>query len=184
MPHEIKCRMVGLHSLFLDDTIGTSQERHVIFCDLDRSEHRKDPLKDPKAFKEHLHKVMEKYGVGTAYVFQTLKGVHVVSPCLVSRQRAERFEEALEEWGSDGFHRFMGYKNGGTVIRVTEKPGEQGIKHIWTVNNDQGVLPNSGPHWRFLESLYALEPPVGFFLNGSGEVRLEAYDTVARFDDA
>ncbi len=183
MQLEQKCRMVGLHSLFIDGNEGTNQERHVVFCDLDRSPHRRDPLKEPKAFKDAVQHQMQRFGVSVAYLFKTLKGVHVVSPCLMARRDAERFEEALEEWGADGFHRFMGYKNGGTVIRVTPKPGEGRIQLLGTITCP-GHLPLSGPHLDFLSDLYPISKPPGVLMRGCGEVRLEAYDTVARPENA
>lgn len=181
---EVKCRVVGLHSLFLDGLEGTEAERHVVFCDLDRVPHHRDPAEEPTAFKEALRRVMHRHQVADAYLFRTLKGVHVIAPTLMSRREAERFEEALEDWGSDGFHRFMGYKNGGTVMRVTAKPGESGgpkfVGHVTAAVSDP--RPYSGAHFDFLNDLHNghLPVPRGERAASTEELRFEEYDTVAR----
>ena len=119
MKAKIEC--VGIHSLFFEaHRAGTDLERHVLLVDLDE----KTALTDPRAFRVELRRAMRAHGIPDVWILETRKGVHVFSPWLQSRRHTERFEEALEAFGSDGFHRWMGYKNGGTVLRITPKPGE------------------------------------------------------------
>lgn len=180
----IPCRVTGMHSLFLDDRQGTDEERHVILCDLDPSPQSRDPFTDSR-FRGDLRRAMRRFNVQDVYLFKTLKGMHVFSPCLVSRRQAERFEEDLEDYGSDGFHRFMCYKAGGSVLRVTAKPGEgKGQRYVGRVRLPPVPSPRewSWPHWRFMADLHDLpEPSSPTACNkATSHLRLETYDTWAR----
>lgn len=112
---------VGVHSLFSEaDRNGTDRERHVSQLDLDS----KEPLLKPREFREDALRAMRAHGLMDLYLFETRKGVHGWSPWLQSRRFAERFETAFFKWKGDDFHAQMGWKNGGTVLRYTPKPGE------------------------------------------------------------
>lgn len=189
-----RCRVVGVSSLLLDERQGTDGEKHVVFVDLDDREKVETRW---EAFTQHLHRVSMRWGVGCWHLFRTLKGYHLFSPYLFSRRGTERIEEDLEAWGGDGFHRFMGYVNGQTVLRVTRKPGEPegGPEHVrsfrYSLIGEPRRRPDdweprraewSAPHQRFFEDLHdgLPSPPWGDPTEGSGEVRLEEYTTTAK----
>lgn len=185
----VDCEAVGLHSLYLDDKTGTDEERHVIFCDLDPVEGvTLDPLgKDCQRFQDDLRRTMKRFGVKDAYLIKTLKGLHVFAPTLLLRRETERFEESLNKYGSDGFHQYMGYRNGGSVLRVTAKPAEpNGPVFIKRVRSGLGVDETkkwSHVHWSFMADLHGDEFPYPSFPSKADmladEIRLEAYETTA-----
>lgn len=198
MGDRIPC--VGIHSLFAEpDRVGTDRERHAVLGDLDD----KRALREPAAFRKDVRRAMRAHGIPSIYVLESRKGVQLFSPWLQSRRHTERFEEALEEWGSDGFHRIMGWRNGGTVLRVTPKPGEgekclcpldtlscprcfdvgwTGQRFICAIVEPDAIAPWSYwsiDHWTFMRDRFGLQPapePSDRGVTGGG-VRLEHYWT-------
>jgi hypothetical protein len=120
MARDLEC--VGMHSLFSEpDRNGTDRERHILQVDLDD----KAALARPKEFREDVLRLMRSYGIMDTYVFETMKGVHLWSPWMNSRRFMERFSEDIgRRWGGDRIQRMVGWRNGGTMLRVTPKPGE------------------------------------------------------------
>lgn len=171
-----RCEAIGVSSLFHDASAGTPDEKHVGFIDWDSF----DLLKRPQDFRQEAKRQMMSLGVGDLYVFQTLKGAHGFTPDLMPRRICERFEERMENWGGDGFHRFMGYVNGESVLRVTPKPGEGAgprlIAHLSVAANPVW----SGTHFDFFKELHpAMKTPQGTRWE-SGGLRLHRYDTTAQ----
>lgn len=179
-PNREPVQAVGLASLLYDGTEGTDAERHVVFVDLDA----KTCLDRPRDFRADLARVAERFGITRWHLFETQKGVHVVAFELLPRQDAERVEEALEAWGGDGFHRFMGYVNGGSVLRITAKRGEgAGPRYLGSIAGvREPRVAWSGAHVDFFASLLAdrgerLAHAGAPLWRRDGELRLEAYET-------
>lgn len=119
MVRDLEC--VGLHSLFDEpDRNGTDRERHVAQVDIDS----KLPLTEPAKFRADALRAMRAHGLMDAYVFESRKGAWLWSPWLNTRRFSERFETSFSAYKGDDFHAMMGWKNGGTVLRITPKPGE------------------------------------------------------------
>ena len=183
--NEVPCRMVGVSSILLDGNEATPSARHIFTVDVDPKPGGSDP-REPEVFRRdfmpYVRDRMEWFGIHTLWVFRTLKGLHLISPCLADLRTVKRFQSDFLRWGGDDGHGLMTWRNGQSIIRVTAKPGEgEGPRLIRSVHLD-GDRAWSGPHFDFFAMhREGVRPPknLGARVEANGEVRLESYDTTA-----
>lgn len=160
---------VGYHSA----VEGT--ELHVVMCDLDT----KRPTKDPRGFRQIMQRVADKYRLGRVYVFETRKGFHAMSPSAVTLETARRIERDFTGWGADPVHGWLMKKNNGTVLRLTEKPGEEGgPRYVCSfATRHPFPRPYSLAHVELVRAFFGDMPPPPGDAIPSMIVRLERYHT-------
>ena len=173
-----RCSAVGTHSLLLDHRQGTDDELHTFQADLDSHL----AIRRPAQFRATLQSAMMEFDVPTVWVILTLKGVHLASPHVARRFKTERFEGRFMEWGADTTHGTASYRNGGSVLRATPKPGEGDGPRAWFTMHVEPPLVRPRPwslqyahFWMGLHPTLEL-PRTGDMVKARG-LRLESYES-------